>query len=195
MTTLFDVAEDTRFGVLPALRWQAENVGHGWQWVRDRELTPPGHLVEGYQLVHRGLAELGEVFDETDGSGIDSGFPKSVAERLSADVLDHPHGRSMVPDRAPIRLVGLRSLLCPLYVNDTRELFLPGWLTPEIVSNLFSPNASFTSRRPTCTTWLVLDAPVYRERGKDFATFAYFFTREGTDPGARWHWRANDGRD
>jgi hypothetical protein len=192
---LFDIVEKTRLGVLPALRWQAENFSSVWQWTIDRDLTPPGHLIEGFQLLCHGLAEPAEVFGEAADIGVDSGFPKSIVDQLTEDVLIHPHGRSMVSDRAPIRLVGLRSLLCPLYVNDVRELFLPTWLTPAAVTTLFPPNDTFRSPRPTCTTWLVLDAPVYRPPGKDFTTFAYFFTRQGTDPGARWHWRANEGRD
>ena len=132
---------------------------------------------------------------EAPESDVDSDFPKAIVDQLTADVLAHPHGRSMVADRAPIRLVGVRSLLCALYVDETRELLLPGWLTPSAVTTLFTPNESFTAVRPTCLTWLVLDAAVRREPGREFATFAFFFTREGTDPGARWHWRANEGRE
>lgn len=188
---MFDVAEESEFGVRDALAWQSAAFPDVWRWTADRHLVPPPRLVAEYQLRHRGLLPA----EEPDGSGVDSGFPKAVVDQLTADVAVHPHGASMVADRAPIRLVGVPSLLCALYVNDTRELFLPGWLDAGALTSLFAPNDSFRAVRPVCLTWLVLDAAVWREPGREFATFAFFFTREGTDPGARWHWRANAGRD
>lgn len=189
MDTLFDVSEHPKFGVPDVLAWQSANFPDVWRWTADRQLSPPPPLVADGQLRHRGLAE------DTEDSSVDSRFPLAVVDRLTADVVVHPHGASMVADRAPIRLVGVPSLMCPLYVNDTRELFLPGWLDVAALSTLFPLNDTFSSVRPVCLTWLVLDAPVWREPGGDFMTFAYLFTREGTDPGARWHWRANAGRD
>jgi hypothetical protein len=189
--TLFEVAEESLSGVADALAWQTAAFPSVWRWTTDRHLSPPRRLVADYQLRHRGLLPA----EEPSGSGVDSGFPKAVVDQLTADCAVHPHGASMVADRAPIRLVGVPSLLCPLYVNETRELFLPGWLDAAALSVLFTPNGAFPAPRPVCLTWLVLDAAVCRDPGRELATFAFFFTREGTDPGARWHWRANAGRD
>ncbi|MGX7828795.1 hypothetical protein ACTG9Q_27250 [Actinokineospora sp. 24-640] len=191
MNALFEVVEESLSGVEEALAWQTENFPSVWQWTTDRDLVPPQRLVADNQLRHRGLLPA----ERPVGSGVDSRFPKAVVDQLSADCAVHLHAASMVADRAPIRLVGVPSLLCSLYVNETRELFLPGWLDAEALTVLFPPGGSFPAARSVCLTWLVLDAAVRREPGREFATFAFFFTREGTDPGARWHWRANSGRD
>jgi hypothetical protein len=184
---VFEIANDTRFGVEEAIRWTADHLSDVRRWLDDRSIQAPSELLHAYELLHHGLADESAVLipvrlhpvDDTD----------AIRKQLTDDLSGHPNARIMVEARAPLRLVRLGVLLCPVYVDEHRELLLPTWLRDEATAMLFPPNDHFTLGRTSSTVWLVLEAPVVRDVEKPFAKFANFFIHQGTTAGATWRWR------
>lgn len=186
-THLFEAAGGTRFGAERVIGWTAEHLGDIRRWLDDRGLRAPSELLYAYQLLRHGLTDEAAIRAETSPEAADGAH--AIRDRLTGDVLGHPNAHAMVADRAPLRLVQLGPLLCPVYVDRHRELLLPRWLSTQAMVTLFPPNDHFTLGRGTSTVWVVLEAPVADGPGTSFVKFASLFAPAQTGAGARWHWR------
>lgn len=196
--SVFEIAGDSRLGAAEAVRWTAGQISDVRRWLADRDLTAPDALLHAYDLAGHGLAGEEAILIQVARDAGD-GFPRLAAgarnvigERLAGDVVAHVNASAMVAARAPLRLAWLDVLLCPLYVDEHRELVLPTWLTAEIISTLLPSNDLFPQGRACSMAWVVLEAPVVRKPGTPLAKFASFFAHQGSGASVTWHWRGID---